>query len=362
MLDTGSTSSTKSQVAPPQGVKPSKQAPTPSATPEADVPANSTADKDATTGTKPRKSSINLGDVPLKIPPTREQEDGAETRVANPEPRHQAHEESTCQTSQGQPNVSSKTYRLKVQPQPVVGSSGDEGLAAYEKLREFDHAPNPLKQAETKRLAELATKYQESRQSERHAVSVDGGSRTLSVSVSPGIDVQEAIKVVQNMYAASDPAHRQALKEVNFYAGSNPMDEYFEQRTGFRRDFVSEMTGGNGVINFYNVGHPDHPQCQDLFDHELAHIFMQESPESSKELMVPDGWAAAISADRADGKHEFVSSYARTNRAEDFAETYRKYVEAQRGCDLPAFRKTYPARAAILDRLFGKTPDEPAGT
>ncbi|MEB3285278.1 MAG: hypothetical protein VKN33_08335, partial [Candidatus Sericytochromatia bacterium] len=146
-----------------------------------------------------------------------------------------------------------------MEPQPVI-STESEGQAAYTRLQEFDDAPNPLTVTETKRLADMASEYQEEALSEPYTLSVDGGNRTLQVRVSPGIDAQEALKVVQSMYEVSHPAHRQALQQVNFYAGANAMDEYFELRTGFRRDFVSEMTGGNGAINFYNVGHPKHPQ------------------------------------------------------------------------------------------------------
>jgi hypothetical protein len=263
---------------------------------------------------------------------------------------------ATCRAQAGGANLSSKTYHLPVAPVAEAAAATQEGQAAYAKLQEFDTAANPLSLTETKRLADLATEYQQAGQGRLLTLTVDGGRRNLTVSLAPGIDAEAALKVVRGMYAASHPAHRQSLQKVHLYAGPNPMDEYYERRSGFKRDFVSEMTGGNGAISIYNVGHPDHPVCQNIWDHELAHVFMQQGPHTSTEPMVPKGWAEAILADRADGQHEFVSAYARTNRAEDFAETYRKYVEALRGCTLEAFRRTYPARAAILDALFREAP------
>lgn len=265
---------------------------------------------------------------------------------------------TTCRAPDSGGHRSRETHRVKVEPVAASVPTEDEGYAAYAELQKFDTAVNPHSVKETERLAKLATEYQQAGQAQQLTLPVEGGRRTLTISLAPGIDAQEALQVVQRMYEASHPAHRQALREVHFYTGSNPMDEYYELRAGFQRDFVSEMTGGNGAINFYNVGQPDHPQCQDLWDHELAHVYMQQSPAASEEAMVPAGWAEAIAADRADGQHEFVSDYARVNRTEDFAETYRKYVEAQRSCDLEAFRKTYPARAAILDKLFLEAPEE----
>lgn len=243
-------------------------------------------------------------------------------------------------------------HRIDVAPVAVDTQSTARGAREYREMLRLDQQANPYDLAETERMGKSAQAYQESLQTQRVKLSVDGGARTILVTMAPGVDSREALDVVRRLYEDSHPEHRQDIKQINLYTGPNPMDEFYELRNRFGRDFVSEMTGGNGTINFYNVGNPQHPQRQDLWDHELAHVFMQSGAETSSEPMVPKGWVEVVSADRADGRNEFVSTYAATNNKEDFAESYRFYLDAMRNGTLDRFRRDYPNRAAALERLF----------
>lgn len=67
-------------------------------------------------------------------------------------------------------------------------------------------------------------------------------------------------------------------------------------------------------------------------------------------------WENAMKRDRKETTLS-VSSYADTNRAEDFAETFRVYLEGNGEARLPFWRKPLlreelPNRTALLDRVF----------
>lgn len=241
---------------------------------------------------------------------------------------------------------------LKVDPAALAPLGTSQGAKDYQEMLRLNDQANPYSLAETQRIGKSAQAFQQTLQTQRVSLSVEGGARTIKVTMSPGIDPKEALNVVRMMYENSHPDHRKAIKQVDLFSGPNPMDEYFELRNRYSRDLVSEMTGGNGTISFYNVGDKKHPQRQDLWDHELGHVFMENHAATSSERMVPKGWVEAIAADRADGLNEFVTKYAATNNKEDFAESYRFYLDAMRDGTLDRFRRDYPNRAAILDRLF----------
>jgi peptidoglycan hydrolase-like protein with peptidoglycan-binding domain len=243
-------------------------------------------------------------------------------------------------------------YRLDVEPLASPSVEASPGAEAYEALLAYDQVANPLSLEETLSLARQAAAHQRESLAQTLAVPVDGGTRTIEVGLSAGIDPAEAQAMVQAMYAASHPEHRLAVQRVNLFSGPCALDEYYELRNASDKDFVSAATGGGGVITFYNVGATNRPQRQSTWDHELAHVYMERSPHTSSEAMVPAGWHEAIAIDRADQRHEFVTDYAATNAKEDFAESYKVYLEHLRDGTLAEFRRLYPARAAALDRLF----------
>jgi hypothetical protein len=243
-------------------------------------------------------------------------------------------------------------YRLEVEPLASPSAEASPGAEAYETLLTYDQVANPMSLEETLALARQAAAHQREALAQVLTVPVDGGTRTLQLGLDAGIDPAEAQAMVQAMYAASHPEHRRALQRVNLFSGPCALDEYYELRNAYHKDFVSAATGGGAVITFYNVGATNRPQKQSTWDHELAHVYMEQSPHSSSEAMVPQGWHDAIAADRADRRHEFVTDYAATNAKEDFAESYKVYVEHLREGTLTEFRRLYPARASALDRLF----------
>lgn len=250
----------------------------------------------------------------------------------------------------GADNGVQEIYDIHVDPSAPVPATNSAGAKEYQELLRLNTTPNPYDLEKTRKMADKAQVYQEKLQTQQLQLSVDGGTRSIKVTMPAGIDAQEGLDVVSRLYEASNANHRKSIKQVNLFPGPNPLDEYFELQYRWPTDFVSAMTGGNGTISFYNVG--TNPQRQELWDHELAHVFMEKGPETSSEAMVPKDWEAAIASDRADHDHEYVSSYAKTNNKEDFAESYRYYVDAKRDGKLDQFHREYPNRAAILDRLF----------
>lgn len=242
-------------------------------------------------------------------------------------------------------------HEVSVADLPSAPATTEEAQA-YAALEAFDAAPNPLGLEATLALAQEASEHQASLLTVRVRIPVDGGARTLEVLMEAGIDQDEALAAVAEVYEGSHPEHRQAVERVVLHAGPSALDEYFEVRNAHPEDFVSAMNAGQGTIRFFNVGHPDHPLRQDLWDHEVGHVVMENHPLTSEEAMVPEGWAEAMAQDLASGHDQLPTPYAATNHKEDFAEAYRFYVDALRDGDGDRYRRDYPHRSIILDRLF----------
>lgn len=187
---------------------------------------------------------------------------------------------------------------------------------------------------------------------------VTAGEETVEVKIPPEHNAAEVIGEVADYYTQQPPHLRDALEQVVIENGGNPQDPYWEEEYDIP-GFTSAATGGNGTITFY---HGTRNINQDIFDHEMGHLAGEKIEGEQDSWLdriidevtdaphnVPEGWEDAA---REDGNH--VSDYATNSSAEDFAETYQVYLEAQRkGPEaLEQFREEYPARAALLDEIF----------
>ena len=184
------------------------------------------------------------------------------------------------------------------------------------------------------------------------------GKNSFEVKLPPEHDAVEEIAKLTDYYTQTPEHLRDSLKQVVVENGRNPNDEYWAEVYDIP-GFTSGATGGNGTMTFY---HGTKNIVQALFDHEMGHIAGQKSEGEQDQWLdgffewitgapqnVPEGWQEAA---KKDGNH--VSDYATKSPSEDFAETYRFYIEAKRNGPeaFEDFREEYPARAKLLDDIF----------
>lgn len=165
-------------------------------------------------------------------------------------------------------------------------------------------------------------------------------------------DARDGWEVAQafHLWAMIPPAMRSALKTIRVEDGANPTDAEFAVKYN-TPDFVSAASAANGLASFW---HGTKYLQADIFLHEFGHVLGQTYSTTSD--LAPDGWRDAIQADA-----RTVTKYGDNNPTEDFAEAFWVYVTLLRGRpvhledapkDLQAYRDRWPARAAMLDKMF----------
>jgi hypothetical protein len=115
--------------------------------------------------------------------------------------------------------------------------------------------------------------------------------------------------------------------------------------------------GGSGTINFWDG--LNHLTNSDTFIHEMGHIIGQSNSPSG--TFEPPGWAEAAKKDGnfpSEYASDTVTKSAGQNYAEDFADTWKGYVNAraQGIVSLAGFRSQFPARTAIVAAIFNRQP------
>ena len=146
---------------------------------------------------------------------------------------------------------------------------------------------------------------------------------------------------------------KRALSNVSLFADiSNPFDNYWavKYNKSIKDNFVSAATGGGGVINFWNTYVcPDHMDFETLchesghnIDSMIAEVLFNDY-SGRKWTDIPNNeWQKAKDAD---GRK--VTSYGEKAIAEDFAESYKRYLNDNR-----AFTKECPNRAKLIEQML----------
>jgi hypothetical protein len=169
------------------------------------------------------------------------------------------------------------------------------------------------------------------------------GDDQLAVNISNGLDSEEALERIADLYSQQPEEWRHVVDTINVEAGRSPDDARWAQERG-QPNFRAAASGGGGAINFYgglrNLK-------EDTFNHEFGHNLGghvretqdQESREAGRlahdrqaDLLtgdatspnIPRGYSEAV---QADGRS--VSSYGDTSFSEDFAEFYDAYRAAE---------------------------------
>lgn len=185
-----------------------------------------------------------------------------------------------------------------------------------------------------------------------YRMTLDGQSVNIS-SESGVADVENSFGELANFHSMTPKHLRGELSRVNFLAGDNPADPYWERTYGIE-DFKSAATAGDHTINFYQG---TSNLQEEVFNHEMGHLIgarrgildsVAAPFNGMDDRVVPVGWQGIA---RDDGNQ--VSDYGSKSIQEDFAESWRFYMRARTegASELREFRLTYPNRAELLERI-----------
>ncbi|MDE2291831.1 MAG: hypothetical protein KGL53_07090, partial [Elusimicrobia bacterium] len=145
---------------------------------------------------------------------------------------------------------------------------------------------------------------------------------------------------------------RQQFRQVVVNTVQNPDDAYWAKAYKMK-DFRSYMTSGAaGVTEIYpadsahRLAGTEYMRISLL--HESGHIYSDSHWGGDPNADTP-GWTAWRAAEKADGG--YVSRYATSSPAEDFAETFAAYFSTKGTPRFAAYRAKAPHRFAILDAV-----------
>lgn len=189
------------------------------------------------------------------------------------------------------------------------------------------------------------------------AYDVKINGRDVRVEVPKGEDPNTYLSRVSDYYSQQPENLQGATNRVTFEAGGDPEGK-------------AAAEASNGQITFYSG---DDNLDKHTFDHEFAHNvgdivedrqagYGERFRETVKGHEVDDDWNAYIPNgynDAIETDDRQVSDYGDTNGAEDFAEFYADFMQAQaKGPEaLEKFEQKYPNRSEVLNDIIENQPD-----
>jgi len=156
-----------------------------------------------------------------------------------------------------------------------------------------------------------------------------------------------------------DDGVRTLIDIVVLNPSTNPDDAMWAGTPGFsanHRSFMTATTTDNSV-HIYPVGAPGVGETRErllagTFTHEAGHLLQ---PRVKADATLQALWTAAVASDDVR-----ASSYAFSNDAEDFAESFAVYQTTKGSLAHEAYRDLMPARFAAFDAIDAKLLAAPA--
>ena len=133
-------------------------------------------------------------------------------------------------------------------------------------------------------------------------------------------------------------------KEIYVVDYANPQDEYWKMR--YRNFAGSYATGGIEITLWAYTGHDD-SYLERTLCHETEHLVDIEEASAGEALSSGGVWEDAVMNDYGHSKKTHPTKYAANSSSEDFAESVALYT-----VDSEKFRRDYPYRASVLDKVF----------
>ncbi|HEY9899872.1 MAG TPA: hypothetical protein V6D00_11870 [Pantanalinema sp.] len=171
------------------------------------------------------------------------------------------------------------------------------------------------------------------------------GDDRFKLQMPKGEDPAVNLALAINFFSMNLPEIRDELDLLRISPDKNPTDAEFAKTYNIP-NFSSAATAGGGVITFWHEGkYLD----KATFDHEMAHLMSPKA--SSKRVMMPDGYEAAIAKDE-----KTPTSYSKAAPIEDFADSWSLYQTARQTSPeaLARFHADYPNRAAMMDQFWSR--------
>lgn len=146
---------------------------------------------------------------------------------------------------------------------------------------------------------------------------------------------------------------REILKEIRLNPVTNPDDAYWAAQYNMP-DFHSYMTAGKeGVVTIYPMPaakgkQPDEAYMRGTMIHESGHAWSYQKWGTDKTKGKWLEWKRAMDSDRVT-----VSGYAKSDIAEDVAETVQVHGSTKGKPKYEEYKKIVPARFAILEKELG---------
>lgn len=132
---------------------------------------------------------------------------------------------------------------------------------------------------------------------------------------------------------------------VFFVDYPNPEDEYW--RKVYKNFTKSYATGGSEITFYAHVGHDDDCVVR-TYCHEAGHYIDLCNSTEGRQYSHCGDWQEAMVIDYKNGKRKHPTKYASNADPEDFAESVAEYC-----INGVQFKKRFPNRSALIDRLLG---------
>jgi hypothetical protein len=168
------------------------------------------------------------------------------------------------------------------------------------------------------------------------------------------------IKDIQEMLANLPKEHADAQGYIRINRNDNVMDLYWRQIGQFGTSGKSAATAGPGsitpsghtarVTDFYPTSTSSTTRFSErlnTFWHETGHHIARKL-WGRPDAVPAQEWVRVMNADA-----KFVSDYAQSNAAEDFAEVVAAYLQSDAGRLDASLRSQFQHRFELLDRVFG---------
>lgn len=147
-----------------------------------------------------------------------------------------------------------------------------------------------------------------------------------------------------------DDGVRTLIATVVLNPSTNPQDALWAGTPGFsaeHRSFMTATTADN-TVHVYPIGAPGVGVARErllagVFTHEAGHLLQ---PLVEKDPALQALWTAAVASDDVR-----ASSYAFSNDAEDFAESFAIYATTRGSPAHDAYRALMPARFSAFDAI-----------
>ncbi len=184
----------------------------------------------------------------------------------------------------------------------------------------------------------------------------DGKIHVINVKIPALDDGSVDYKTLERLRRSLEKLPRDwanSIDEITMNPGRSTLDGEFEKSLG-KKDFMSDASasyGGKGrrKVDFYHSQEKLPARVRDNLFHELGHMIAGDVHSRADPGFE---WRAAA---LLDGAH--VSEYAKTNGAEDFAETVLEYLATDAGAKNSRVRAVFANRFKFLDRYFGVRPE-----